>query len=173
MTDITEKIATGLEKAFAEHGFAEPSVGDLRDAAGVSMRTLYKYAPSREDMVRAALEHRHRRYLRLVFEDLPSDPSLALPAVIDAIARWMESEAAHGCLFHAAVAAAPRDEKLLQLLKDHKAEVAERTARAAGLTGKETDLTLILEGLTQSWPLYGKAAVRSAKELGRKLATAA
>jgi len=170
MTDLTEKIASGLEKAFSENGFAEPSVGDLRDAAGVSMRTLYKYTPSREDMVRAALEHRHRRYLKLVFEDLPHDPALALPAVIDRVARWMKSEAAHGCLFHAAVASAPHDEKLLGLLKEHKAEVARRAACATGLAGKEADLTLIIEGLTQSWPLYGEAAVTSAKDLGRKLA---
>ena len=45
------KIAEGLECAFASRGFAEPSVDDLRDSAGVSLRTLYKYMPSRGDMV--------------------------------------------------------------------------------------------------------------------------
>ena len=42
MTDTKTKIAAGLEQAFAARGFAEPSVEDLRDAAGVSLRTLYK-----------------------------------------------------------------------------------------------------------------------------------
>ena len=45
MTDTMRRIAGGLERAFAADGFAEPSVEDLRDAAGVSLRTLYKYAP--------------------------------------------------------------------------------------------------------------------------------
>ena len=51
MTDTMKRIAGGLERAFAANGFAEPSVEDLRDAAGVSLRTLYKYAASREAMV--------------------------------------------------------------------------------------------------------------------------
>ncbi|WP_280322004.1 TetR/AcrR family transcriptional regulator [Sulfitobacter faviae] len=45
MTDTKSKIAAGLERAFATRGFADPSVEDLRDAAGVSLRTLYKYTP--------------------------------------------------------------------------------------------------------------------------------
>ena len=56
MTDMMSKISAGLERAFANRGFAEPSVEDLRDAADVSLRTLYKYTPSRAEMVLAALE---------------------------------------------------------------------------------------------------------------------
>lgn len=68
MIGTREKIAAGLERAFASHGFAEPSVDTLRDAAGVSLRTLYRYMPSRADMVMAALEHRHRRYMAQVLD---------------------------------------------------------------------------------------------------------
>ncbi len=75
MTDTQSKIAAGLERAFAARGFAEPSVEDLRDAAGVSLRTLYKYTPSRAEMVLAALENRQQRYLALVFDDLPQTPA--------------------------------------------------------------------------------------------------
>ena len=165
MADMMTRIAEGLERAFAKNGFAETSVEDLRDAAGVSLRTLYKYTPSRGDMVRAALEHRHRRYKAHVFAALPEDPDLAMPAIIDRIAAWMSREASHGCLFHAAVAAAPHDDALRALLKRHKAEVAACAARALGQPGREPDLTLIFEGLTQSWPLLGDAAVASAKRL--------
>lgn len=170
MTDTMTKIAAGLERAFAERGFAEPSVEDLRDAAGVSLRTLYKYASSRDEMARAALEHRHQRYLEHVFDGLPADPDQALAALMDRIGAWMAGEAAHGCLFHAAVAAAPRDTLLRALLERHKGEVARRAASATGLEGREVALTLILEGLTQSWPLHGESAVAAAKELGRALA---
>jgi AcrR family transcriptional regulator len=171
MTDTKSKIAAGLERAFAHNGFAEPSVGDLRDAAGVSLRTLYKYTPSRDDMVHAALEHRHRRYMASIFSGLPvgGDTEATLGAIIDRIADWMRREASHGCLFHAAVAAAPHDEALRSFLVRHKAEVAERAAKATGLQGRESDLTLLVEGLTQSWPLHGEAAVASAKHLGAAL----
>jgi AcrR family transcriptional regulator len=42
MIDTATKIASGLEQAFAAQGFAETNVEALRDAAGVSLRTLYK-----------------------------------------------------------------------------------------------------------------------------------
>lgn len=169
MTDMMTRIAAGLERAFAENGFAEPSVEDLRDAAGVSLRTLYKYTPSRDEMVLAALENRHRRYMEHVFADLPEEKALALTAIIDRIAEWMVREASHGCLFHGAVAAAPHDARLRSLLHQHKTEVAENAARASGQPGREVDLTLIFEGLTQCWTLRGDAAVISAKRLGSAL----
>ncbi|MGJ8569134.1 MAG: TetR/AcrR family transcriptional regulator [Hoeflea sp.] len=169
MNTTESKIAAGLERAFAEHGFAEPSVEALRDAAGVSLRTLYKYTPSREMMVRTALDHRHWRYIGHLFDNLPEDHSAALKAIIERVAVWMQQEATHGCLFHAAVASAPHDPKLRALLQRHKSEVAQRAVAATGQTGREVDLTLIIEGLTQSWPLHREAAVESAQRLSRTL----
>lgn len=169
MSTTKEKIAAGLERAFARDGFAEPSVEDLREAAGVSLRTLYKYTPSRAQMVHEAMEHRHRRYLDRLFTDLPTDPQDALDAIIDRAAGWMETEASHGCMFHGAVAAAPGDTVLRDLLLRHKDEVARRAARAAGLPGREVDLTLILEGLSQTWPLRRGAALASARKLAKHL----
>lgn len=170
MNATMDKIAAGLEQAFAMRGFATPSVEDLRDAAGVSLRTLYKYTPSRVTMVRAALEHRHQRYLAHLFEDVPQAGGDAMTTLIDRIALWMTKEASHGCLFHAAVAAAPDDQELRALLDRHKTEVATRTAAAVGLAGQEADIGLILEGLTQSWSLQGEAAADSAKRLMAMLA---
>ena len=40
MSEMKTKIAAGLERAFAARGFAEPSVEDLRDAAGVSLASV-------------------------------------------------------------------------------------------------------------------------------------
>lgn len=170
MMDAMTKISAGLERAFAEQGFAETSVENLREAAGVSLRTLYKYTPSRGDMVCAALEHRHGRYLKHVFEGLPEDGEDALAALMDRVGAWMATETSHGCLFHAAVAAAPGDERLRDLLLRHKSEVARQASAAAGLAGRDVDIMLILEGLTQSWPLHREAAIASAKRLGRALA---
>ncbi|WP_378212397.1 TetR/AcrR family transcriptional regulator (plasmid) [Aquicoccus sp. G2-2] len=104
---MMSKISEGLERAFASRGFAEPSVEDLRDAAGVSLRTLYKYTPSRAEMVLAALENRHQRYLTQVFEGLPKEHDEALATILSRVGMWMATETSHGCLFHAAVAADP------------------------------------------------------------------
>lgn len=169
MSDTRVRIAAGLERAFAEHGFAAPSVGDLRDAAGVSLRTLYKYTPSREEMVYAALEHRHQRYLEKVFGDLPEAGDRALAEIFHRIGAWMGTESARGCLFHAAVAAAPQDKRLIALLQEHKGEVARLAAKSGGLEGREVELMLILEGLTQTWPLHGTHAIDSANRMSTAL----
>jgi len=55
MLDIQNQIDAGLERAFAKHGFAEPNIETLRKATGVSLRTLYKYVPSRNVMILRAL----------------------------------------------------------------------------------------------------------------------
>ena len=164
------KISAGLERSFAKHGFAEPSVEDLRDAAGVSLRTLYKYMPSRGDMIRAALEHRHTRYLTHVFDGLPDDPIQARQDLLERVGHWMMDEASHGCLFHAAVAAAPEDAALRAILERHKSEVAQRAAKVTGLQGQEVALMVVLEGLTQSWPLHRQAAVDGAQQVIAALA---
>ncbi|MCV0429880.1 MAG: TetR/AcrR family transcriptional regulator [Roseibium sp.] len=170
MADTKTRIAAGLEQAFAQHGFAEPNIDILREAAGVSLRTLYKYMPSREEMVLSALEHRHRRYMQLVIADLPeNEEGEVLSEILDRVSEWMSTEAAHGCLFHAAVAAAPRDARLRALLERHKREVAQRIAALSGLSDCEGEITLIIEGLMQNWPLHGSKATASAKRLGELL----
>lgn len=166
------KIAGGLERAFAARGFTEPSVEDLRDAAGVSLRTLYKYAPSRDDMVRLALEHRHQRYLLHVFGDPAGSALQPLDKTLGRVADWMRTEASHGCLFHAAVVSAPNDICLRRLLERHKAEVSQMAATKAGTDVNTSDLLVIIEGLTQAWPLSKEAALTSARRLAHMAETA-
>lgn len=172
MLDTATKIAAGLEQAFAARGFAETNVEALRDAAGVSLRTLYKYTPSRDDMVLAALEHRHRRYMNHVFGGVERRGKLALEQILDQISGWMEREAPHGCLFHAAVAAAPQDQRLQDLLKRHKNEVATRAAELGEIPSQCDALAFIIEGLTHSWSVQGPVAKRVAKELAEGLSQA-
>ncbi|MBO0345127.1 TetR/AcrR family transcriptional regulator [Roseibium sp. CAU 1637] len=130
------------------------------------MRTLYKYTPSRDEMVLAALEHRHGRYLSLLFHGLPEEGGIALDTLLDRVSNWMKTEATHGCLFHSAVAAAPNNAKLRHLLERHKADVGQRAAEAVGLPACVVEITVIMEGLTQSWALLGEQALVSAKRLG-------
>ncbi|MDD7911321.1 MULTISPECIES: TetR/AcrR family transcriptional regulator [Pseudovibrio] len=165
MNETQIKIARGLEQAFVQHGFAEPGVDDLKAASGVSLRTLYKYFPSREDMVLGALEFRHQRYLALLTQDLPGSPEAALDPLIDRIAQWMCEEARNGCLFHGAVAAHPDNVKLRRLLETHKREVTGILAEKLDLPTSHEEIAVIHEGLLQAWGLHGKSAAAAAKRL--------
>lgn len=169
MTDTKEKIAAGLEQAFAESGFAEIGVDGLRDATQVSLRTLYKYCPSREDMVLTAMERRHARYVAHLLRDLPSAPDEALGEIFERVGRWMSENAPQGCLFHSAVAAHPENVAVRAMLERHKSEVADGLVLATGLTSARDELTLLHEGITQCWSLMGERAVSCAKTLAQKL----
>lgn len=162
MTDTKKQIAERLESAFAERGFAEPGVAELRDRAGVSIRTLYKYFPSRDDMILAALEYRHERYIDFLF---PEGGTLSLGETLARVGEWMKVKSSDGCLFHDAVAAHPENQELRRFLARHKEEVSGRLAECAGIAELKTILHLIHEGLVQTWPLEGEAAVKAAREL--------
>lgn len=166
MTDTKVMIAEKLENAFSERGFAEPGVAELRDRVGVSIRTLYKYFPSRDDMVLAALHCRHERYLDFLF---PEGRTLCLDEVFERVGQWMKRRSSDGCLFHDAVAAHPDNAELRRFLARHKDEVSSRLAACAGLPELKTSLHLIHEGLVQTFPLEGDAAVKAAQQLARKL----
>lgn len=165
MNKTQEKIAAGLEGAFAQKGFAQVGVDALREASQVSLRTLYKYCPSREDMVLMALEHRHSRYLTYLFEELPAQPSPALNKLLDRVGGWMEGNDRQGCLFQSALIADPDNAQLKDILKRHKAEVGSLMSKATGLMDHKNQLMLLHEGIIQSWPVLGHEAVSSAKQL--------
>lgn len=169
MPDIPIKIVTGLEALFAKEGFTEPSVDRLREAADVSLRTLYKYCPSREDMILAALQHRHERYLDQLFTNLPDEPAQAVAETFDRAGRWMRGNGLTGCLFHSAVAAHPNSDPLLGMYKEHKAETEAALARVVGCTDLGRALLLVHEGLTQTWLLNGNEALQAAKSIAQTI----
>ena len=163
MNKTQEKIAAGLETAFALHGFTEMGVDGLRNATQVSLRTLYKYCPSKEDMILLALGHRHNRYLAFLFEN---DATHTTPtALFDRVGSWMQENDSQGCLFHDAVLSHPGSERIKAMYVWHKQEVAQAMEKVTGLDGKSGQLLLINEGIVQSWPLLGVDAVVNAQSL--------
>ena len=154
-------IATNFEVIFARAGFTEPGVAALREASGVTLRTLYRHFPSREAMVVGALRNRHNRYL----EHLRTDPgdlegSDAAVYLFDRVAKWMNGEAASGCLFAQALAAHPNSAAIKDEVTRYRAAVldlmGERVRRAfphaaQGDVARATDaLFVVHEGQVQA-----------------------
>ncbi|SIO94089.1 TetR/AcrR family transcriptional regulator [Vibrio spartinae] len=169
MNKTQEKIAAGLEQAFAERGFTELGVDGLRDAAKVSLRTLYKYCPSKVDMIIMALEHRHARYLTHLFEGLPTHNPQVLDEIFARVGHWMSENNSEGCLFHNAVVSHPNSEAIRKMLERHKAEVADKLVESSNLVAMREPLLLIHEGIVQSWPILGAQAIASARILATGL----
>ncbi|EEA91965.1 TetR/AcrR family transcriptional regulator [Pseudovibrio sp. JE062] len=163
MTDLEHTICTKLEGVFAARGFTAPGVAELRKGADVSLRTLYKYFPSKEDMIIGALEVRHRRYLSLLKEAAEAEPQDRLTAILDTIEHWMQTNAPHGCMDRAALSAYPESEQVSQCVTRHKQETQDQLATLLGLQNKAGELFLIHEGAISIYPLNGSEAFNWAK----------
>lgn len=150
--DTASQIVARLEPLFAEQGFAEPGVSALRAASGVSLRTLYKYYPSREDMVVAALQYRRDRYLDELDREVPTPGTqAAVLHVYRRLGEWLAHSCHRGCLLLHAVAAYPNNDAVRALAALHKAEV--RAVLRERLAERGSDeladaLMLIHEGQT-------------------------
>ena len=124
MMGTAEQIAARLDASFAARGFAQPGIDALRADAGISLRTLYKYFPSRDAMVVGALDHRHRTYLGHLADGMPAGPGPApVLHVFRRLQLWLADRAPRGCLFVQALAAHPDNAAIRLAVTRHKAEM--------------------------------------------------
>jgi len=176
MEQTKDKIARNLDAQFAAMGFAAPGVDALREGADVSLRTLYKYYPSRDAMVVGALEHRNEAYLKWISNG-PEEGAAHILHVFEMLGEWLDTVANSGCLFLNALAAYPDDSKVRGIAEHHKECVrqvfVERLCRIAPDTdhdGLSEALLTIHEGQTDTAMTRGpEVATRAALRLVRAL----
>lgn len=169
MTETATLIASRLETCFVEHGFLEPGVDALRDACGVSLRTLYKYFPSREAMVIGALIYRNERYLNFIEDGAPPSGPASIAHVFKRIESWMVGECGTGCLFLNALAAHPSNVEIREAVTRQKDGTRLLLGRCSGRPELANSLFLLHEGATAAWPLMGRKAIRTARESALRL----
>ncbi len=162
---VKRQIAENLEKAFSQYGFAEPSVSQLQKACEVSLRTLYKYYPSKEEMIVAALEHRHQRYMDLLSQDKPENGLEAVFHVVGQLEEWMKHHAPHGCLSTLAVASFPDNEIISGVVTEHKQAVKAFLSELVGDEARGYQLYVIHEGISGTWPVMGRESIEVAKQM--------
>lgn len=160
-----QQIAANLEAAFAQHGFAQPSVAILQKTSGVSLRTLYKYYPSKEQMIIAALDHRQQRYLAFLAKDAPAPGMEAVIHAFKQLQQWMKGSAPNGCMSMQAIAAFPENQQIRQVVNSHKQAVQQFLAQQSQHPDCAEALFLVHEGIASAWPLMGEATIASAEQL--------
>jgi len=166
---LQQQIAASLESAFSEYGFAQPSVAQLKGACHVSLRTLYRYFPSKELMIIAALDHRQKRYLAILSDDLPAVGKERVLAIFDRLAQWMASSAVNGCMSLNALATFPDNAEIKQAVLRHKMEVRDLLGVQSGNPAIANELFLLHEGVSNSWPTMGKQSLISAQHMIKTL----
>ena len=166
---VKAEIAAKLEQAFSHYGFAEPSVSKLQTFCGVSLRTLYKYYPSKDEMIVAALEHRHQRYMALLTKDGSVSGLDAVLRTAQTLEEWMTNDAPHGCMSTLAVASFPDNETISKVVTEHKLAVRDLLAELAQDGEKGDQLYLIHEGISTTWPVLGAQSINIAKQMIRNI----
>lgn len=146
MLDTKAKIARNLDTQFAKMGFAQPGVDALRDGAEVSLRTLYKYYPSREAMVAGALEYRNRIYLDWIAGG-PGSGHAHVLHIYDRLNDWLVAGANTGCLFLNALAAYPDAGDVRAMANHHKDCVRQAFADRLHTIAPDIDIPILSESL--------------------------
>jgi len=162
---LKQQIAQRLEQAFSQLGFAEPSVAQLKVACNVSLRTLYKHYPSKEDMIVAALDNRHQRYLSFLSDGAPEGGLEALQHTFTKLGQWLEQFAPNGCMSVSALGAFPDHPIINQTVKQHKAQVRRFLCKQSLRADLATQLFVLHEGVSSAWPLLGEEVLNSAQHI--------
>lgn len=169
MTSKKQQIASSLEQTFNARGFTEPSVADLKKVAGTSLRTLYRYFPSKEAMVIGALNYRHDRYLSFLAENAPSPGEKSIIHLFARLADWMNTGAQNGCLYLNALASFPGNKDVRDATVQYKQELIKVLDYRSGKKGLAHELFLLHEGASAAWPIVGIDAIHSAVSVAVKI----
>lgn len=163
MISKAEQLVQRAMQLFYRQGFHATGVDQLSREGQLTKKTLYRYFPTKEALVQAALRQRHEELMARIREHVERRPPPERPlAYLDFIADWVREPDFCGCAFINASAEYPdaaaaahgiaaehkralRD-YLLQLCRD--AGVPEPAQLAAGLF-------LLGEGLTVAAQVSG------------------
>lgn len=154
-----ELILEAASRLFYHFGIQSVGVDKIADAAGVAKMTLYRYFPSKDDLIIAYLDRASKEFWKWFDEaaEARDDPAERLIAVFDALSEYCRSARCMGCAFQAAAAEFPNhDHPANERARAHKHRLRERLesmAAAAGY-GDADDvanrLVLLIEGALAS-----------------------
>lgn len=161
----SDSITEAALRLFYRQGFHASGVEQLSLVAGVTKKTLYRYFPSKEDLVAAALRLRDAQFMAKMRTAMEPAPDAQRPqAYIDFIAAWAREPDFHGCAFiNAAAEYAEAGEPPHVLAKQHKEQVLvylEEVCARAGFrepAAAARQLYLIGEGLIVACQVGGAA----------------
>lgn len=108
--NLQERILEAASELFYSQGIKATGVEAIVKLAGTNKMTLYKYFPSKDDLVVAFLRKRDADFTRWFVDQINSkadQPKNKLLAVFDVIGEWLEIPEFRGCAFINAAAEFP------------------------------------------------------------------
>lgn len=176
--DKRNDMIAGAALAFEAKGFRGIGIDGILAPSGASTRTLYKHFGSRDGLVLAVLERRHRNYMgRLEARGEAADP---VGELFDTLEQWLIEHGARGCmLLRARSEYASANEDVVALVRRQKEEfereIARRVQTVLGCPDAEltAQIWLLFEGATAAASVSDLSVVGAAKRAAAILLAAA
>ncbi|WP_448320228.1 TetR/AcrR family transcriptional regulator [Streptomyces sp. CO7] len=163
-----EDLLDAAEKLFYEQGIQAVGMDQVRTAADLPLKRIYRLFPTKEDLVVAMLRRRDRRWRASLadhVEQAPgprSQPGERVLAVFDWLAGWFAEPGFRGCAWinaHGELGSA--SPAVLAEVRSHKRAFREQLAewvRAAGAPAAADAVFLLAEGAIVTAGITGDPA---------------
>ena len=156
------QLVETAERLFYDNGFHATGIDRIVQAAGVVRMTLYNHFPSKEELVAAVLDARHRRFLdRIDRAVAAAEPGGATRALVGAHCAWLDEVGRRGCIMARAMGEfAESSPRLHAQAARAKRDLLDRVAEALTRDGLPADrlarpVFLLLEGSNAAVPVLG------------------
>ncbi len=151
-THAQQRILAIADDLFYREGVRAIGVDTIIAKSAVAKTTLYRYFPSKDELVVAYLEGRNQRFWELLETAIaqhPGQPKQQLLAIFAWIDELLSSEESHGCPFLMVASEFPEpDYPGHQVAIAHKEKMRDRMAELAELAGikqaKEVSAALLM-----------------------------
>ncbi|GAA4161880.1 TetR/AcrR family transcriptional regulator [Gryllotalpicola daejeonensis] len=176
-----EAIVDAADGLFYARGIGQVGMDAVRDAAGVSLRALYKEFASKDELIVAVLGKRHSMWTSGVTAKVDSiaEPRAKLLAVYDYLADWFGDADFRGCGFiNAFGELGAANHRVADTVREHKADfqkyVDSLVKAAGGPASLGPQLAILAEGAQTTAAIAGTTdAARHARAAAESLIAAA
>ncbi len=166
-------------RLFNRFGYHATGIDRIMAESGVSKTTLYKYYRTKDELILAVLQQRHRQLetrLQEQMEEAGDDPQPAL-AVFDVLDEWFHSSSFHGCNFiNASAEYTQPGDSIHDFVRQHKERVRELIELHLRIPQRKTrrrladEIALLVDGAIVAAHTRGdKAAAGTARKMAERL----
>ncbi|POX96246.1 TetR family transcriptional regulator [Mycobacterium kansasii] len=146
-----DNVLAAADRLFNDRGVQAVGIDDIRDAAGVPLKRLYREFPSKAHLVRAVLQRRDadiRQAIITFVEARAAEPRFQILAVFDFLYEWFSQPDFRGCMFiNTAGELGGTSDDVARIVRHHKLAVRgylDQLVKAAGYPAVLADQLLIL-----------------------------
>ncbi|MBV1787216.1 TetR/AcrR family transcriptional regulator [Marinobacterium sp. D7] len=170
-------IDTAL-RLFNERGYHATGIDLILAESGVSKATLYKHFASKEALILAVLEQRHRQLIEALQQQLSADPRPeGVLAIFDMLDSWFQTVEFFGCNFiRASGEYSAAEDAIHRFSAGHKSEMGRQLERHLSAhcpeqsTQLANDLMLLVDGAIVTAQMHNaKDAAKRARQIAQML----